>query len=221
MSPLCRQRWGHIVLLSPLSLSESVLWVCLPFIYLQRFLSSLSLSESVLWVCLPFISLQRFLSCRRSNTIRWPNAGLMLANLLLRWPNISPVLGYRVVFGATLNVGQRHRRRADNTSFGSKHVPVLPACRYLHHEVLTRTEWIVASTGDAFFTKKLDPSSYVSPSEEVGTWCFTCVRSVCGSLSVNAPFISVQRSIVQAVKQATLTQCQTNVSPPSSTLTQH
>ena len=33
------------------------------------------------------------------------------------WPtvydaNISPVLGYRVVFDATLNVGQHHRRRA-------------------------------------------------------------------------------------------------------------
>ena len=27
--------------------------------------------------------------------------------------DISPVLGYRVVFGATLNVGQRHRRRAN------------------------------------------------------------------------------------------------------------
>ena len=31
---------------------------------------------------------------------------------LRRWANISPVLGYRVVFDATLNVGQRHRRRA-------------------------------------------------------------------------------------------------------------
>ena len=37
----------------------------------------------------------------------------MLAQSLRRWANISPVLGYNVVFGATLNVGQRHRRRAD------------------------------------------------------------------------------------------------------------
>ena len=29
------------------------------------------------------------------------------------WANISPVLGYRVMFDATLNVGQRHRRRAN------------------------------------------------------------------------------------------------------------
>ena len=32
------------------------------------------------------------------------------------WPtvyNISPVLGHRVVFDATLNVGQHHRRRAN------------------------------------------------------------------------------------------------------------
>ena len=45
------------------------------------------------------------LSCRRSNTRRWPNAGLMLAHCLRHWPSISPVLGNRVVFGATLNVG--------------------------------------------------------------------------------------------------------------------
>ena len=44
---------------------------------------------------------------------RWRNAGLLLARRLRRWANISPVLGYRVVFNATLNVGQRHRRRAN------------------------------------------------------------------------------------------------------------
>ena len=49
-------------------------------------------------VCLSFISLQRFLSCRRSNTKRWPNVGLR------RWSNM---------FGASLNVGRRHRRRAN------------------------------------------------------------------------------------------------------------
>ena len=50
---------------------------------------------------------------RRSNTRRWPNAGLVLAHRLRCWPNISPVLGYRVVFSTTLNVGQRHRRWAN------------------------------------------------------------------------------------------------------------
>ena len=50
---------------------------------------------------------------RQANTRRWPNAGLMLALRLRCWGNISPVLGYRVVFGLMLNVGQRHRRRAN------------------------------------------------------------------------------------------------------------
>ena len=59
------------------------------------------------------LSVQRFLSCRRSNTIRWPNAGLILAYCLRRWPNISSVLSYRVVFGVTLNVDKRHRRWAN------------------------------------------------------------------------------------------------------------
>ena len=52
------------------------------------------------------------LSCRRSNTRRWPNVEHLLAHRLRRWANISPVLGYCVVFDAPLNVGQRHRRRA-------------------------------------------------------------------------------------------------------------
>ena len=49
----------------------------------------------------------------------------MLAHRRRRWANISPVLGYRVMFGATLNVGQRHRRRDKINLFGSKHVTVL------------------------------------------------------------------------------------------------
>ena len=53
------------------------------------------------------------LSCRRSNTRRWPNVRLLLAHRLRRWANISPVLGYCVVFDATMNVGQHHRRRAN------------------------------------------------------------------------------------------------------------
>ena len=104
---------------------------------------------SVWWVlCVPFIS--GFLSCRQSNTRRWPNAGLMLAHRLRRWANISPVLVYCVVSGATLNVGQRHRRQANiNPALVQSIVPVLPACRYRQHEVLTRAEWILASTGNA------------------------------------------------------------------------
>ena len=52
----------------------------------------------------------------------------MLAHRLPRWSNISPVLGYRVVFGATLNVGQRHRRRANiNPALDQRIVP-LPEC---------------------------------------------------------------------------------------------
>ena len=108
MSPLCGQRWGHIAL--PLS-AQSV-WVC-----------AVSLSH--------ILSLQNFLSCRRSNTRRWLNAGIVLAHRLRRWSSISPVLGYRVEFGATLNVGQRHRRRANiDPALVQSIVPVLPACRY-------------------------------------------------------------------------------------------
>ena len=59
-------------------------------------------------VSVPFFSVQRFLSCRRSNTRRWPNAGLMFSHHLRHWANISQHLD-RVVFAATLNVGQCHR----------------------------------------------------------------------------------------------------------------
>ena len=52
------------------------------------------------------------LSCKPSNTRRWPNFMLLLAHRLRRWAKSSPVLGYCVVFDATRNVGQRHRRRA-------------------------------------------------------------------------------------------------------------
>ena len=123
--PLYTQRWGHFGFTSVLSVCS----VC-PIYFCQ--------------------SVQSFLSCRRSNTRRWPNAGLMFAHCLRRWPNISPVLGYRVVFGATLNVGQRHSRRANiYPALVQSIVSVLPACRCRQREVLTRTEWILASTDDA------------------------------------------------------------------------
>ena len=57
-----------------------------------------------------------------------------------RWANISPVLGYCVVFGASLNVGQRHRRRAKINQ---------ALVQSIVHEVLTRAELILTSTGDA------------------------------------------------------------------------
>ena len=132
MSPLSQRGGDMLVYPCPL--------VCL----------SLCCESSMLWVCLPFISLHSFVSCRRSNTRRWPNAGLMLAHRLRRWPTINPVLGFRVVFGTTLNVGQRHRRRANiNPALLQSIVTLPPACMYLQHEVLTRTECILASTGDA------------------------------------------------------------------------
>ena len=52
--------------------------------------------------------------------------GLMLAHRLRRWANIIPVLGYCVV--ATLNVGQRHRQRANiNSALVQSIVPAPPA----------------------------------------------------------------------------------------------
>ena len=50
----------------------------------------------------------------------------IFGHLLRRWANISPVLGYRVVFDATLNVGQRHRRWANiNRALVQSTVPVV------------------------------------------------------------------------------------------------
>ena len=61
-----------------------------------------------------FVSVRSLsLSCRLSNTRRWPNAGLRSAN-------ISPVLGHQVMFDATLNVGQRHRRGSTLTQLWFK-----------------------------------------------------------------------------------------------------
>ena len=74
----------------------------------------------------------------------------MLAHRLRRWANISPVLVYCVVFIATLNVG------AGVTCGGSSLTQLwLKACAGTasmpgrQHEVLTRAEWILASTDDA------------------------------------------------------------------------
>ena len=64
----------------------------------------------------------------RANTRRWPNSGIMLTHRLQSWANISPVLRYSVVFGVTLNVGQRHRRRANITELWFK-----ASCQYRQH----------------------------------------------------------------------------------------
>ena len=128
--------------------------LCLPSVHrggdMLLYLCPLSAVCESVSVSVPFIWDQRFPLCRLSNTGRSPNAGLMLAHLLRRWANISPVLGQRLVFGATLNMGQCHRPRAYiNPALVQRIVLVPPACWYRQHEVLTRTEWILASTGDA------------------------------------------------------------------------
>ena len=54
------------------------------------------------------------------------------------------------MYGATLNVDQRHIRQANsNPALVQSIVTVPPACGYRQHEVLTWAEWILASTGDA------------------------------------------------------------------------
>ena len=76
-----------------------------------------------------------------------PPAGLMLAHHVRRWANISPVLGYRVLFGATLNVGQPHRWRANiNPALVQSIIPVPPACRYRQHDRLGRNGYWPAPT---------------------------------------------------------------------------
>ena len=54
------------------------------------------------------------------------------------------------MFDATLNVAQRHRRRANiNPALAQSNVTVPPACMHPQHEVLSRTECLLASTVDA------------------------------------------------------------------------
>ena len=123
ISSLYTQRWGHID--SPLSAQ------------------SVSVCARIL-----FISLQRFLSYRWSNTRRWPNAGLMLAHRLRRWANIRTVFGHFVMFGATLDVGQHRRRRANSNSALVQSILPVPPTWSTH----CRAELILPSTGDAELT---------------------------------------------------------------------
>ena len=121
MSPLCTQKWRYIGLLLTAHFHvTSVFCLCVLF------------SPSIMQA----VKHETLTQCR---TIVGPP--------LRCWANISPVLGYCVVFDATLHVGQRHRRRANITQFLFK-----ASCGYYsQHEVglLTTVEWILASTGDA------------------------------------------------------------------------
>ena len=103
---------------------ESKRSLCLPLYRGGRYIALLLTAH---FCHISFVSVRSpCLSCRGSNTRRWLNAGLLLAHHLRRWANISPVLGYRDVFDATLNVGQRHRRRANiNPAFVQSIVLIL------------------------------------------------------------------------------------------------
>ena len=102
-----------------------------------------------LWVSHSFRSSFSILQAVKHKTLTqcWANVGPPSTSC---WTNISPVLGYHVLFGATLNVGQHHSQWANiNPALVQSIVPIPSACRYRQYEVLTRTELILASTGDA------------------------------------------------------------------------
>ena len=101
--------------------SWSICLLCLPLYRGGRYIALLLTAH---FCHISFVSV-------RSLSRRWPNAGLLLAHHLRYWANISPVLGYRVVFDATLNVGQRHWQQANiNPGFVQSIVLILqPAWR--------------------------------------------------------------------------------------------
>ena len=183
MSPLCRQRWGHIAL--PMS-AQSV-WVCVVSLSLIHFSPALSILQVVKHRC-------------------WLNAGLMLVYGLQRWLNISPVLGYRVVFGATLNMGQRHRRQGNiNPALVQSIMPVLPACRYRQHEVLTRTEWIQAGTSDVSPT--FNRHWLVITASSIKQYQFSCYSQQTQNICIT--FVQRRLNVFDVVP--TLYTCYTNV----------
>ena len=104
-----------------LCLPSEEVWTC--WFTFVRSVCPLSLCRSVLSVCMSHSIMQ---------TVKHET-------LTQCWDNVfSPVLGYRVVFDATLNMGHRHRRRA------SINPPLVQStCWYRQHEVLTRAEWIL------------------------------------------------------------------------------
>ena len=106
----------------------------------------LSLCLCVFSICMShsFHSWPALYICKRSNTRRWSNAGLMLVHHLQRWPYISPVSGYhtcltpRWMWASITDGGPTFIQLWFNAS-----------CWYRQHELLTRAEWILPSTDDA------------------------------------------------------------------------
>ena len=93
------QRWGYVGLLLT---AQCVLSVYLSHSFMPVY-PGLSIVQAV--------KHETLIQC-------WANVGPLFTTL----SQISPVLGYRVVFGNTLNVGQHHRQWANkNPAFGSKH----------------------------------------------------------------------------------------------------
>ena len=88
--------------------------------------------DMLVYICplsaLSFLSIKRFPLCSRRPSQQTQDVAPMLAHRQRRWANIIPVLGYHVVLGATLYVGQPHRRRANiNSALVQSIVPVPPA----------------------------------------------------------------------------------------------
>ena len=121
---------------------------------------------------------------------------------------ISPLLGYHVVFGATLNVGQRHRRRANiNSALVQSILPVLPAYRYRHHEVLTRIEWIQFPSNRNICITFVQRRSNVF---DVGTTLYKCYTNVLCLLGWTQPS-----------KHEALNQCWFDAGPAAQIVGQH
>ena len=105
----------------------------------------------------------------------------MLAHCPRRWANISPVLGYRVVFGATLDVRQHHRQWTNiNPALVQSIIPVPTACRYCQHKVLTRAEWILASTSGLYSRPAVSTTRPAWTQLPANTRCWTSAGLMLG-----------------------------------------
>ena len=101
----------------------------------------LSAECTVLSVC-PAVSIVQSRAAP-ANTRWWPYAALMLAHRLQRWANNRPVLVTVACLAPRWMWANVTDGRPALTQFWFK-----SSCRYRQHEVLTRAEWILASTGD-------------------------------------------------------------------------
>ena len=110
-------------------------------------------------------------------------------------------MGYRVVFDATLHVGQRHRRRA---TINSAFVQSIEGY-YIQHEMglLTTVEWILACTGDAgpTFTDP-QPSKH-----EALNQCWFYAGPASQTVGQNWPSIGSTSFVCWACRQATFVFC--------------